>query len=146
MERHSLEYAVLEMNKELALKWLIINNFVPPEELERIKQRAIYDENEHKWTMISAKATTTTGSISSSSSSTSALNNDAHQQHPPIGEENGDGENAGTMQMEMERLNLLSPQQSSTNNQKHQMADSGLGRSVGMGESANNHHCIYFKQ
>jgi hypothetical protein len=95
---------------------------VPPEDLERIKQRAVFDENEYKWAMI-----THSRANGSTSSSSNGLNNDHHSN--TIAEENGEGEESGEMMME--RLNLLSPQQSSSsthNPQAHQMADSGLGR------------------
>lgn len=44
IERQSLEQTVLEMNKELAMKWMIIDNFVPPQVVESVKARAIFDE------------------------------------------------------------------------------------------------------
>ncbi|KAF7640428.1 Kinesin motor domain-containing protein [Meloidogyne graminicola] len=37
------------MNKELALKWLIIDNFIPSNVVDNIKERAQFDENEHQW-------------------------------------------------------------------------------------------------
>ena len=44
IERQTLEQTVLEMNKELAMKWIIIENFVPPQIVENVKARAIFDE------------------------------------------------------------------------------------------------------
>lgn len=51
LERQNLEHVVLELNKELALKWLIIENFVPPQIVQRVHEHAMFDENEFKWVL-----------------------------------------------------------------------------------------------
>uniref|UniRef100_A0A183BMA1 Kinesin motor domain-containing protein n=1 Tax=Globodera pallida TaxID=36090 RepID=A0A183BMA1_GLOPA len=48
-ERHGLEQTVLEMNKELALKWLIIDNFIPSTVAEFVRRQAQFDEVEQQW-------------------------------------------------------------------------------------------------
>uniref|UniRef100_A0A914HXT9 Kinesin motor domain-containing protein n=1 Tax=Globodera rostochiensis TaxID=31243 RepID=A0A914HXT9_GLORO len=48
-ERHGLEQTVLEMNKELALKWLIIDNFIPSTVAEFVRKQAQFDEVEQQW-------------------------------------------------------------------------------------------------
>ncbi|KAL3110167.1 hypothetical protein niasHT_015770 [Heterodera trifolii] len=48
-ERRGLEQTVLEMNKELALKWLIIDSFVPSAVAEYVRREANFDEGEQQW-------------------------------------------------------------------------------------------------
>lgn len=52
-ERQTLEVSLLEMNKELKLKWLIAQNFIPLSIVNELKQRAFYDEDKHKWILYS---------------------------------------------------------------------------------------------
>ena len=41
--------------KELKLKYLIIENFIPPEEKERVLSRAQFDEEEDCWKLLPAR-------------------------------------------------------------------------------------------
>ena len=48
-DRRDLELTQEELLKELKLKYLIIENFIPVEEKEKILARARYDEEEDVW-------------------------------------------------------------------------------------------------
>lgn len=50
-ERQELEQTLMELTRELKLKYLIIENFIPPEEKTKLMSRAIYDEDEDAWTL-----------------------------------------------------------------------------------------------
>jgi hypothetical protein len=51
-ERQQLEQSIGEMNKELKLKWLIVENFIPVSIVEKLRERAIFDENDGNWRII----------------------------------------------------------------------------------------------
>ncbi|XP_041365855.1 kinesin-like protein KIF3B [Gigantopelta aegis] len=48
-ERQELEQTQMELTRELKLKLLIIENFIPPEEKTKVQNRAVYDEDEDMW-------------------------------------------------------------------------------------------------
>ncbi|XP_005108306.1 kinesin-like protein KIF3B [Aplysia californica] len=48
-ERQELEQTQMELTRELKLKMLIIENFIPSEEKVKIHNRAMYDEDEDTW-------------------------------------------------------------------------------------------------
>ncbi|KAK7098411.1 kinesin-like protein KIF3B [Littorina saxatilis] len=48
-ERQELEQTLMELTRELKLKYLIIENFIPPEEKTKLMNRAMYDEEEDAW-------------------------------------------------------------------------------------------------
>ncbi|XP_045175367.2 kinesin-II 95 kDa subunit-like [Mercenaria mercenaria] len=48
-ERQELEQTQNELTRELKLKMLIIENFIPSEEKTKLQNRAIYDEDEDMW-------------------------------------------------------------------------------------------------
>ncbi|KAL4225445.1 Kinesin-like protein kif3c [Mactra antiquata] len=48
-ERQELEQTQNELTRELKLKMLIIENFIPPEDKTKIQNRAYYDEDEDMW-------------------------------------------------------------------------------------------------
>lgn len=51
-ERRDLEQTQNELTKELKLKYLIIENFIPPEEKVKILSRVVYDEDEDQWSLL----------------------------------------------------------------------------------------------
>ncbi|KAK3101800.1 hypothetical protein FSP39_006442, partial [Pinctada imbricata] len=48
-ERQELEQTQEELTRDLKLKMLIIDNFIPPEEKTKIQNRALFDEDEDCW-------------------------------------------------------------------------------------------------
>ncbi|XP_076471036.1 kinesin-like protein KIF3B isoform X2 [Babylonia areolata] len=50
-ERQELEQTLMELTRELKLKYLIIENFIPPEEKTKLMNRAVYDEDEDAWVL-----------------------------------------------------------------------------------------------
>uniref|UniRef100_A0A8C4QFA1 Kinesin-like protein n=1 Tax=Eptatretus burgeri TaxID=7764 RepID=A0A8C4QFA1_EPTBU len=50
-ERQDLEQTQDELTRDLKLKYLIIENFLPPEEKQKIKSRVIFEEEEDQWTI-----------------------------------------------------------------------------------------------
>lgn len=50
-ERQELEQTQNELTRELKLKMLIIENFIPAEDKNKIMNRAVYDEDEDSWTL-----------------------------------------------------------------------------------------------
>ncbi|CAB3409186.1 unnamed protein product [Caenorhabditis bovis] len=66
-ERQDLDQSIAEINKELKLKLLIVENFIPREVTERIKERAEWNEEDSSW---SVNAYRPTSSASSSTSTT----------------------------------------------------------------------------
>lgn len=52
-ERRELEQTQNELTRELKLKYLIIENFIPPEDKVKILSRVVYDEDEDQWALLS---------------------------------------------------------------------------------------------
>ena len=50
-ERQGLETSMEDLNRAIKLKNLIIENFVPREDREKVRQRATYEEEEELWSM-----------------------------------------------------------------------------------------------
>uniref|UniRef100_A0A1I8H3S2 Kinesin-like protein n=3 Tax=Macrostomum lignano TaxID=282301 RepID=A0A1I8H3S2_9PLAT len=48
-ERQELETTQEELTKEVKFKQLIIDNFIPPEDFERVRSRAMFDEEADEW-------------------------------------------------------------------------------------------------
>ncbi|XP_015765031.1 PREDICTED: kinesin-II 95 kDa subunit-like [Acropora digitifera] len=48
-ERQELEQVQEDLTKELKLKSLIIQNFIPPDEKQKLTNRAVYDEENEQW-------------------------------------------------------------------------------------------------
>lgn len=48
-ERQELEQAQEDLTKEMKLKSLIIENFIPPDERVKLTNRAVYDEENEEW-------------------------------------------------------------------------------------------------
>lgn len=48
-EKEELLDTIRELSKQLKMKMLIINSFVPPEEITRIERRADWDEETGEW-------------------------------------------------------------------------------------------------
>ncbi|XP_076338911.1 LOW QUALITY PROTEIN: kinesin-like protein KIF3B [Tachypleus tridentatus] len=51
-KRRELEQTQNELTKELKLKYLIIENFIPPEEKNKILGRVTFDEDDEQWKLI----------------------------------------------------------------------------------------------
>ncbi|XP_070565590.1 kinesin-II 95 kDa subunit-like [Ptychodera flava] len=56
-ERQELEQTQNELTRELKLKMLIIENFIPPEEKTKITNRSVFDEEEDIWKLTSLAKT-----------------------------------------------------------------------------------------
>ncbi|KAF6029688.1 KIF3C [Bugula neritina] len=50
-ERQELEQTQEELTRELKLKMLIIDNFIPAEDKQKVQSRAVYDEDKDQWTL-----------------------------------------------------------------------------------------------
>ncbi|CAH3031146.1 unnamed protein product [Pocillopora meandrina] len=50
-ERQELEQAQEDLTRELKLKSLIIENFIPPDERVKLTNRAVYDDEKEEWTL-----------------------------------------------------------------------------------------------
>lgn len=50
-DREELSRQIDSLNKQLEVYSLIIDNFIPPNEVNRIRSSAVYDEEEQQWTM-----------------------------------------------------------------------------------------------
>lgn len=48
-ERQELEQTQMELTRDLKLKMLIIENFIPVEDKTKVMNRAVYDEDEDMW-------------------------------------------------------------------------------------------------
>lgn len=53
-ERQELEQAQEDLTRELKLKSLIIENFIPPDERVKLTNRAVYDDEKEEWTLKSS--------------------------------------------------------------------------------------------
>ncbi|KAI1726451.1 kinesin motor domain-containing protein [Ditylenchus destructor] len=73
-ERQSLESSVSEMNKELKLKWMLIENFIPMDVIEHLKERAYFDEDEEKWVIMKTGENSVDNKSKADSSSSSTSN------------------------------------------------------------------------
>ena len=62
-DRRDLQMTQEELLKELKLKYLIIENFIPPEEKERVLSRAVFDDEEDLWRLTPQRPGTSAGSI-----------------------------------------------------------------------------------
>uniref|UniRef100_A0AC34RIY5 Kinesin-like protein n=1 Tax=Panagrolaimus sp. JU765 TaxID=591449 RepID=A0AC34RIY5_9BILA len=51
-ERQQLEQSIAELNKELKLKWLIVENFIPVVVVDKLRDRAIFDEDQGVWRVL----------------------------------------------------------------------------------------------
>ncbi|KAI8911609.1 P-loop containing nucleoside triphosphate hydrolase protein [Gorgonomyces haynaldii] len=51
LEREDLLDTIRELSKEISLKATIIENFIPPEECEKIEKKAVYDTEKDDWTL-----------------------------------------------------------------------------------------------
>eukprot|EP01137_Pigoraptor_chileana_P035052 Opistho-2@28502 len=51
-EREDLLQTTYELSRELKLKSIIIDNFIPPEEVVKIEKRAIFDEEKDEWVLV----------------------------------------------------------------------------------------------
>ncbi|GAB6025282.1 Kinesin-like protein kif3b [Chamberlinius hualienensis] len=51
-ERQEMEQTQNELTRELKLKYLIIENFIPPKEKLKIMQRIFFDEDEEQWKLL----------------------------------------------------------------------------------------------
>ena len=71
-DRRDLELTQEELLKELKLKYLIIENFIPNEEKERVLGRAQFDEEADLWRLGPTRPSSSSSSLASSSSSVAA--------------------------------------------------------------------------
>lgn len=50
--REELAISLEELQRELKLRTVIVDNFIPAEEVEKISSRAVYDEDTEQWSLI----------------------------------------------------------------------------------------------
>ncbi|CAD6193593.1 unnamed protein product [Caenorhabditis auriculariae] len=67
-ERQDLDQSISEISKELKLKLLVVENFIPPEVGERIKERAVWSEDDSCWKVPGVRPLSSSTRLSASSS------------------------------------------------------------------------------
>lgn len=96
-ERQELDQSISEISKELKLKLLIVENFVPRDVCERIKERAAWNEEDSSWSVVGYRPLSSGSTFSTPPTTSNIIVDDDTVLTRSILKENGTGRNANQL-------------------------------------------------